>query len=1432
MHVVTSPLPGTGPGEAPRVAFLFPGQGSQYVDMAREVATEFPVVRRTFELADEVLDGRLGGASSGYVFPPPAFTPDEREALQQALTETDVAQPALGATELAYLRLLRELGVEPDMTAGHSYGEFVALAAAGAMSEEDMLRISEARGRFIREEAAGDLGTMAGINAAPEALAELLTDPDIHLANLNSPRQTVVAGGQAAIDRALAWCRDQRIGARQLPVACAFHSPYVAPAQRRLAELLATTALRAPRIPVFSNTTAAPYPRDAAQLAGILGNHLVRPVRFVDEVRAMHEAGARLFVEVGPKTVLTNLVGAILGDAEHVRIAVDASGRPGHRQLLECLATLVSEGVPLRLDLLTAGRTLADLDARALAAATPRLSPATWLVNGGSARPAHAPVPKPVPAARSAAPAPGPAPSAPSTVPVTEVKVNGHPTANGSAAPPSPPAGIENGHAGSLPATAPFLPQQSAQPAVPAAPGPLASPATGDLGATEVMCRYQDVMQHFLESQRAIMLAYLGTPDATRAAPRLRPPAAYRQPAITAPPPAAAPPPPPQVAVSPPFTVAPPAAPAPVPAAVVQLPADPPAAPVATPAPATDAVPAQAVAPAAPAAPARLTEAEISAQVLQVVSGRTGYPEDMLALDADLEADLGIDSIKRVEIAGLVFEALPTPDGFTPELEKLTTSKTLRQVIDAVVGMLGVGDGAGEAATEQGAVPAGARPFDQEPTENGRVGRLILHCTAAPALPAPSGGAFTGATVLVVDLDEDGGTGAVAARVADGIRAGGGEVRLIRPGLADLADPAAVQRLVGEATAAGPLTGLIYLPSLHGATRTAGPGGSPSELTGLFLVAKALGDGLRAAAPGHAFVLAATALGGDFGIRPGVATDDPLATARQSLTGAVHGFLKTLAHEWPGVRVKAVDLAEPEAEGSPAGSQILNEAAATDGLVEVGYAADGSRLTPTLSAADHDLSAAAGQSLTRESVVLLTGGARGITAETAAELATHAAPILVLVGRTPLALEEDPATAGLTDMTAIKRALIEQARAGGAQVAPAAIERAYNSLIAEREVRATIERLRALGSTVDYRTCDVRDPEAVATLLDDVYATYGRLDGVVHGAGAIEDKLVEDKDLASFLRVVETKLAPALVLADRLRPDSLRFLAFFSSVSARFGNRGQGDYAAANEALNKLAGHLDRQWPARVVSFNWGPWQSAGMVSPEVLRQFQERGVTLIPAEEGRRAFLAELVHGDKGHVEVTIGGASGLSAPLLTAAADPAGRADLPLLAAAQLARETDGTVRLTRRLHPGVDTFLDDHRIDGAAVLPFAVAMELMAETAAAGWPELTVHRLRDVRLFSGITLDEDGTTVEVTARPRPDGNGSLRDRDVGAGQGWTGPRQLPCGCRARSGTAGGRPPGAGRCSVRRRPRHRSVRRRHVSRPPLPRPGLPGRRQPRRAR
>lgn len=765
---------------------------------------------------------------------------------------------------------------------------------------------------------------------------------------------------------------------------------------------------------------------------------------------------------------------------------------------------------------------------------------------------------------------------------------------------------------------------------------------------------------------------------------------------------------------------------------------------------------------------------QLTEKLLEVVSERTGYPEEMLSLDVDLEADLGIDSIKRVEIAGTLIRSLDLPAGQSPDIEKLTGSRTLRQVIDNLqpcvspAGSVSVSGGtviAGQAGEEADPIP-----FDRARTGHG-IGRFALKLSNSSSPPRLAGLARDG--VIVIVDDETG----VGLQVAD--RLGGMGYRVVRvvsrtedavgkPGtlLAVSGGEENLSKLIAALhDRHGQAVALLHLAGLRHGTHDIGIDPDrwrarlASDLESLFLMTQALRPDLeRAAGHGGAAVLAVTSMGGSFAI------DLPEGSVFPGHGGVV-GFLKTLAREWPTVRVKAVDV--PAASQGSIANWVLTELMTADDAVEVGYRA-GQRMVPQLVASP--LIARDPQfPLDGESVVLITGGARGITARAALGLAKTAHPRLILVGRTPLperpeALE----TAELTDITDLRRATIEQLRRSGQQLTPHSIDERCRQILHGREVRENLEQIRRTGSRVDYLSCDVRDTKTFGELIDELYQVHGRIDGVIHGAGIIEDRLIKDKRLDSFRRVIETKVNSSLALAAKLRPESLRFLVLFSSVTGRFGNRGQGDYAAASEVLNKLAQDLDRRWPGRVISINWGPWLQSGMVSPEVERQFSERGVKLIPPEIGCRMLEEELRFGRKGEVEILIGGVEGMALERdlesvqasrsvthdieETSRGGVGGPASFPLLRSTMShPLRCEGGVEIVRPLDPEVDFYLRDHCLDGHPVLPFAMAMELMAEVAAAGWPELRLVEIGKIRLMRGVTIEQAPRPMRIVARIR---------------------------------------------------------------------------------
>ncbi|GDY18753.1 hypothetical protein LBMAG56_00980 [Verrucomicrobiota bacterium] len=1555
-----------------RLGVLFPGQGSQYSGMLRDLSCQFPQMQAGLAQANEIFaEAHLGEGRArltDYIYPHPAFDEATAKAQDATLKATDIAQPAIGAVSLAALQVLESFGVSPEAAAGHSYGELLALCASERIHSDTLHRLSNLRGRLMAQaNGAGESGAMLAVKAPVETVEQFIREErfDLVVANRNAPDQAVLAGAVGEIERASQSLERRAIWNRRLPVAAAFHSPLVAAAQAPFAAALSTVELSQSRIPVYANTTAREYPREAQDARQLLAGQLANPVDFVAEINAMFADGVTTFLEVGPGHTLTGLVQSILRDRDIHAIALDSSRgkRPGIVDLALALSRLAALGHAVDLTSWNAGVALPEPET----GGKPRLTVPLSGANHRTPKPSRPPTPPralaaspaaaaaPAPVARaiatpSSSAAPLPAPVAkPAASPVAAAPIAAAPgqiseavrasreslavllqlqeqTArlhrqfldgqdaarrtmhalleqqqrllSGAGPTFSPLPAAATPVAPSVPVapvarlTSPTIPTPAIAPAPAAAPTrtPAApTPARADdgriektlLGVVAEKTGYPAEMLNLEMSldadlgidsiKRVEILSALQEklpdapvikPDQLGALQTLRQVADFlRQGTATAAPTAVA-------AVAP--------APAVVPAARadtsrveqtllgvvaektgypaemlnlgMSLDADLgidsikrveilsalqeklPDVPVIKP----DQLGAlqslqqvvdflcaglPATAPAAIGSPAsspatfpsaRIDKSRIEQTLLGVVAEKTGYPSEMLNLEMSLDADLGIDSIKRVEILSALQEKLPDAPVIKPD--QLGALQTLRQVVD----FLGAASATAPAAAGMTAVltnPSAAPAVDSaqvatvllgvvaektgypaemlnlemsldadlgidsikrveilsalqerlpsapviKPDQLGALqtlrqvveflsaaaapktaARSVAHVAEVPAIPvsAPvqqrlqrliptpvalgsrvSAPALTLAKNAPVWVTEDGSS--LSAAVAAAFTRKGMTARVV-----SLAEAAARSGATAEL-----LGGLVVLsPALEC---------GEAFLKQAFLAVQARAAALRRAGKEQAaFLVTVSRLDGRFGFG---------GNLNQPLSGGLAGLAKTAGREWSEVAAKAIDLAA-EVEVAAAADAIVEEALRV-GPAEVGVSREG-RIGLELIDTPVTQAYAGAAVLHAGDVVVVTGGSRGVTAEVAVGLAQAFQPTLVLLGRSPAPETEPEWLAALHDEAEIKKAIHAHLNV---PATPKAVEAQFRRWLANREILRNIARMTAAGATVLYRSVDVRDARQIGALLNELRHEFGPIRGLIHGAGVLADKRIEDKTAEQFDSVWSTKVSGAEMLLAALTNDELHCLVMFSSSTARFGRVGQVDYAMANEVLNKLAQAEARRRPdCRVVAMNWGPW-NGGMVTPALRRVFAQEGVGVIEPAAGAELLVRELSAPvtSSSPVEVVVLAPLDGQAAVIPATAGPSSVPVVIARAEAPVAEAAAVTMAFERELSVGQMPCLKSHVLDGRAVFPVALIVEWLAHGALHCHPGLAFCGFDDLRVFKGVRLDpRHAVTLRVLA------------------------------------------------------------------------------------
>ncbi|WP_049975880.1 type I polyketide synthase [Azospirillum sp. B506] len=1181
-----------------RIAFLFPGQGSQYLAMGADLAVAFDEARAVWDRQAALPEAAGRPPLHRLVFPPPAFAPEDAAAQEAELTRMIHAQPAIGTASLALLAVLERAGLRADAVAGHSFGEITALCAAGAIDRDTALTLAFERARCMEEAAAGTDGAMIAVAAGRDRVAPLLPGLEVVLANDNGPDQVVLSGARAAVEKAAALLEGEGLRVVRLKVASAFHSPVVAQASKTFRAVLENTRFRPPAVPVYANLTAAAY--SETETRDLLAGQIAGTVRFRETVEALHADGVRAFVEVGPGAVLTDLVGQCLGDRPHLAVALDRRGANGVASLLDGLAALAVHGVNIDFDALWAGF------AEERRPKTP--SPAAVRISGANFGKIYPP-----PGGASALPRPNP----PRPVP----------------APPAPPPPVPVQSAPVPPRPAPST--SSKETPIMVTTSPSQQPAPTPVAAASVETIYHHVADAHAAFQRAIAESHQAFLAVAGQAIQSLSGVPAHQAGMSAPalPIQAATPP------APPVQRQAPAPMAPQPVAPSRLP------PVAVPAP-TPVVTTPVAAP--PAANAR----DI---VLAVIADKTGYPVDMLSAEMELEAGLGIDSIKQVEIFSTLQDRIPALGN--ADMRELNALKTIGQILAM--------------ADSRAATPAPSPIVPEPPAAKPAapaidVGALFMGLVAektgypiemlSPEMELEAGLGIDSikqveifsalverlpdlAAVEMRELTALKTVGAVIDRIEGGTPAAqapapqtqtlpalsAGTIRS-RPVLEDRKAPGAdmLRGLTSVAVipdAAGVAAELVALLSARGLSARIAEQPDDRDDAVLFLAGLDGADAASTADLHWRALAAAKAAAPRFGETGGAFVT--VQTGDNAWLG-LGGLVLTAAHEWPAARLKAIDVERGSRSAAELARLLAAEIAGGDGDAEVRLTADGRRLVRTLrqeDAADGPLP------LPEGAVIVVSGGARGVTAVALEQLSRRIRPTLVILGRSdPSAAPVLPGLAEDADEATVRRAVIaSHSTAGSAGRSPREIEATVKAILSANEARATLRRLEAAGARVRYCRADVRDTASVAQALATVRAEAGPISGIVHGAGVLADKRIGDKTREQFDAVFRTKVDGIANLLDATRQDPLRIICLFSSIASLHGNAGQCDYAMANGVLNAVArAEAARRPDCTVKAIAWGPWDG-GMVGPALKQHFRRMAVDLIAPADGAAFMLREL---------------------------------------------------------------------------------------------------------------------------------------------------------------------------------------------------------------
>ncbi|MFH2129800.1 MAG: beta-ketoacyl synthase N-terminal-like domain-containing protein [bacterium] len=670
----------TGIDPKGKVVALFAGQGSPYIDMGKELVYNFPPLMESQIAMDELFIEEGLNPLSDIIYPPPSFDKNEKKEQASRLQLTENAQPAIGVFSAGQMQILSQAGLKPDFVAGHSFGELTALWAANVLTTKDYFKLAKARGKAMAapDDPNFDAGSMLAVMGDVENLETEITDfPEVTIANMNSRNQVVLAGPTNDVIAVQKHLKKLKYRTVLLGVSAAFHTPLVGHAQKPFADAIKAARFSKPQCSVYSNASGKPYSKDPKVIQTTLQDHILNSVRFKDEIANIYKDGGTIFIEFGPQSILSKLVDNILQGKNYISVALNASAKKdSDRQFREAVMRLRVAGLPIgdidpyqRIpETREIKKTAMTLQLGGMNYVSEKTKKAfeEALNDGHKIQSGIPPVPQPIVSTEIQKPAMTRTETEITITPQTDQRREGSVFAIETLE--RNLANFHHHQSETLHLHEQFLNSQSEYSrsffqimqqqlqAGSTAMSPEVAQSIAQFhkhqGDTlhiheqylQQQAAYSQNSFEILRQQQTLVTGSNGQFQPLSSPPPQRP--VYHSTVTAAP--------------RPPVTM--PTTPPPAPMTEPYIP------PVPKPAPSLN------------TSSPKNTQEALEKALLAVVSEKTGYQSEMLELDMDMEADLGIDSIKRVEILNGIQEKMPDLPSVNPE--ELSALRTLRQVID------------------------------------------------------------------------------------------------------------------------------------------------------------------------------------------------------------------------------------------------------------------------------------------------------------------------------------------------------------------------------------------------------------------------------------------------------------------------------------------------------------------------------------------------------------------------------------------------------------------------------------------------------------------------------------------------------------------------------------------------------------------------------